>query len=928
MKNKRDRAYRQQGKPSPANQPASSGAATVDVLFERARAHHGAGRLGEAEAMYREILEGSPNHADALHLLGVLGYQVGLAAPALELLDRAIEVNPDFAEAHFSRGNALYALKRYQAALESYDRAIQLKPRYAEAHSNRGSALHVLGQYEGAVESYDRAILLKPDYVDAYSNRGTALCVLGRFQAAVESYDEVLLLQPDLVEAYCKRGDALYVLEQYQAAVESFSQAILLRPELAEAYVSRGNALHALKQYQAALKSYDQAIGLKPDFAEAYSNRGSSLFALEQYAAALESFDRAILLRPDNADALSNRGAGLHALKQYEASLESCDRAILLNPQFADAHYNRGNALDGLERHEEALASYDQALLLNLRRPELYNNRGSALLALERHREALENYDEAIRLNPEFADAYCNRGNALQRLKQYAAAVENYDKSILLKPNNADALYNRGNVLQALKQYKAALESYDKAAVVNPQHEYLRGMRLHMRRFLGDWEGIEGEFRDVEARINRGEKGAVPFQILAMSSSPALQRRAAEIHVGDKFPARSSAGAIARRARRDRIRIGYFSADYHNHATTYLMAELLERHDRSRFEILGFSFGMNTADEMGRRVSTAMDRFLDVRLLPDREVAQLSRELEVDIAVDLKGFTHESRTGIFAARAAGIQVSYLGYPGTMGADYIDYLIADPTLIPEASRQYYSEKIVYLPDSYQVNDSQRLISAKPCARADEGLPDGAFVYCCFNNAYKISPAVFDVWMRVLGRVEGSVLWLLEENPWVAGNLRKEAARRGIAPERLVFAKPLPLAEHLARQRLADLFLDTLPYNAHTTASDALWAGLPVLTRMGETFASRVAASLLRAIDLPELVTATEAEFEELAVALARDAERYRALRQRLKENRLRTPLFDIQAFTSHLEAAYSAMHERYQAGLAPEHIEVARLENRP
>ena len=453
-------------------------------------------------------------------------------------------------------------------------------------------------------------------------------------------------------------------------------------------------------------------------------------------------------------------------------------------------------------------------------------------------------------------------------------------------------------------------------------------MRLHMRRFLGDWEGIEGEFRDVEARINRGEKGAVPFQILAMSSSPALQRRAAEIHVGDKFPARSSAGAIARRARRDRIRIGYFSADYHNHATTYLMAELLERHDRSRFEILGFSFGMNTADEMGRRVSTAMDRFLDVRLLPDREVAQLSRELEVDIAVDLKGFTHESRTGIFAARAAGIQVSYLGYPGTMGADYIDYLIADPTLIPEASRQYYSEKIVYLPDSYQVNDSQRLISAKPCARADEGLPDGAFVYCCFNNAYKISPAVFDVWMRVLGRVEGSVLWLLEENPWVAGNLRKEAARRGIAPERLVFAKPLPLAEHLARQRLADLFLDTLPYNAHTTASDALWAGLPVLTRMGETFASRVAASLLRAIDLPELVTATEAEFEELAVALARDPERYRALRQRLKENRLRAPLFDIRAFTSHLEAAYSAMHERYQAGLAPEHIEVARLENRP
>ena len=332
---------------------------------------------------------------------------------------------------------------------------------------------------------------------------------------------------------------------------------------------------------------------------------------------------------------------------------------------------------------------------------------------------------------------------------------------------------------------------------------------------------------------------------------------------------------------------------------------------------------MDPGDEMNQRVSAAMDRFVDVRTKADREVAELSRSLEVDIAVDLKGFTKESRVGIFAERAAPIQVNYLGYPGTMGVDYIDYLIADPTVIPESAQRYYSEKIVYLPDSYQPNDSRRSISSKKVARTEEGLPEDRFVYCCFNGAYKISPAVFDVWMRILRRVEGSVLWLLEDNLQARDNLRKEAQRRGIAAERLIFARWTPLAEHLARHPLADLVLDTFPYNAHTTASDALWAGLPVLTRMGETFASRVGASLLKAVNLPELITATEAEYEELAVDLARDGERLQALRRKLEQNRLTAPLFDTVAYARHLESAYSAMFERYEAGLPPEHIHIAK-----
>jgi predicted O-linked N-acetylglucosamine transferase (SPINDLY family) len=764
----------------------------VDLLLQKATAHHQAGQLPQAEALYRQILQLSPSHPVALHLLGVIACQSGQYAAALELIDRAIQANPKYAEAYCSRGDTHYSAQQHEAAVQSYDEAILLRPDFAEAHHNRGSALHVLGQFRAALESYDKAIQLKPDYA----------------------------------EAYCNRGIAEYVLQQHQAALESCDKAILIKPEFADAYFNRGNALHAMEQYQAALESFDKAILLKPEFADAYYNRANSLYALQQYQAALESYDKAILLNPRHAEAHNNRGSALHALLQHEASLESFDRAILLKPDYADAHNNRGNAL------------------------------------------------------------------------------------------------------LALKQYRAALQSFDKALLLKPDHEFLRGMRLYLKRLLCDWEDVEGECGQLEALIGCGLKAALPFAMLAISGSPAVQRQAAEIYARDKVPARSSAAAIPRRPRRDRIRIGYFSADFHNHATSYLMAELFERHDRSRFEVLGFSFGPLKLDEMNQRVSAAMDRFVDVRSMPDREVAELSRKLEVDIAVDLKGFTEDSRAGIFAERAAPIQVSYLGYPGTMGAGYMDYLIADPTLIPEADRRYYSEKIVCLPDSYQVNDSQRAISAKPCARTDERLPESAFVFCCFNKVYKISPAVFDSWMRILGRVEGSVLWLLEENPWAVENLRAEAARRGIAPQRLVFASSLPVDEHLARHRLADLFLDTLPYNAHTTASDALRAGLPVLTRTGDTFASRVAASLLRATGLPELITATESEYEELAVDLAHNPPRLQALRQRLQQNRPAAPLFDCASFTRHLESAYTAIVNRYHAGLPPDHIQIPRLPSQP
>jgi predicted O-linked N-acetylglucosamine transferase (SPINDLY family) len=421
----------------------------------------------------------------------------------------------------------------------------------------------------------------------------------------------------------------------------------------------------------------------------------------------------------------------------------------------------------------------------------------------------------------------------------------------------------------------------------------------------------------------------MPFPLLAYIDDPVLHKLAAEIWTRTKCPSSHTLGAIQARSKKTKIRIGYYSADYRNHPVTHLMAGIFELHDKSRFELTAFSFGPDSNDGMRQRVSAAFDRFIDAREMSDSAVARLSRELEIDIAIDLAGFTQNSRTGILAERCAPVQVNYLGYPGTMGAPYVDYIIADKRVVPEASQAFYSEKIAYLPDSYlptshQADDVNWQDSGSVYTRAAFGLPDSGFVFCCFNNNYKITPTIFDCWMRLLERVEGSVLWLFEDNPVAAGNLRREAERRGMDKQRLAFAKRVPrLSEHLARYRFADLFLDTLPYNAHTTASDALWAGLPVLTCMGQSFASRVAGGLLKAIELPELVTHTQEEYENRAIELATNPGKLAAIKQKLQANRLTTPLFDSKAFTHNLEAVYTAMYERYHAGLPPEHIEVQK-----
>jgi protein O-GlcNAc transferase len=637
------------------------------------------------------------------------------------------------------------------------------------------------------------------------------------------------------------------------------------------------------------------------------------------FAAGARRLKAALRVRPDSTDALINLGRMQSELGDNAGAMAAFQRALVLAPQSALAHVNFGIVLSRLRRPQEALMHCDAALAVAPGYALAWNCHGNVLAELERPLEALESYDRALRLDPKLAEAQLGRATILQQLHRYGDAVAAYDRALALRADLPGAWYGRGRLAFLLKRYDEAIAAYDKARALNA--DYAESGRLAARLQICDWADLEAECTDIAAAIMRKGLKTDPFRMLAISASPAVQRRSAEIFTADQCPPEVQSIWSGEIYRHDRIRIAYLSADFQNHPTAYLAAGWFEAHDRSRFEITAVSFGPDTNDDMRQRLRGAFERFIDAQSLTNREIAQRLRALEIDIAVDLKGYTTNSRAGIFAPRPAPIAVNYLGYPGTMAASYMDYIVADETVIPADHAPFYSEKIVWLPETYQVNDRARRIGGQTPRRAELSLPDDGFVFCCFNNSYKIRPAIFDIWMRLLRQVEGSVLWLFEENGSAVHNLRLEAKRRGVEPERLVFAPHVPAPEHLARHRHADLSLDTLPYNAHTTASDSLWAGVPVLTCLGATFAGRVAASLLKAVGLAELITTSLEDYEALALRIAREPDLCAALKQKLARNRETFPLFDTPRFTRHTEAAYTTMWERHQRGEPPQSFAV-------
>ena len=770
-----------------------------------------------------------------------------------------------------------------------------------------------------ALTSYDRAIALRPDFADAFYNRGVVLWELRRPEDALASYDRAIALKPGNAMALNSRADALQSLRRFKEALADYDSVIALMPS-AETYVKRANTLVELQNFDEALTSYDQAINLKPNSASAYCNRGIALFELGRLAEALVSYDKSIELKGDHAEAFNNRGNALRELKRNDDAIASYDKAIAIRPDYFDALLNLGNLLRTIARPERALVSYDAALQLNSAHAGAHNNRGIVLWDLKRSTEALESYRRSIELDPRQAEAYNNRGALLLDLSRYTEALADFDQALELKPGYLEAQRNRGNAFARMHDFEKAFAAYNDLLAIAPDMAGVEGLRLDAKLQNCDWGDLERDAVHLVQSVRNNAAITQPFSFLAVPSATASdQLRCSQSWVAEYFPPLGENRWQQPQA--SRIHVAYLSADFRHHPVAHLIAGLFECHDRSRFRISAISLGSDERSDIRHRLKSSFDDFIDANSLGDREIADLVQSRRVDILVDLMGFTSSSRMGIFSRRPAPIQINFLGYPGTTGASYIDYIIADRIVIPQHQRASYSENVVYMPNSYFVNDAKRVISGVEYSRDQLGLPRAAFIFCCFNKAYKINPKTFDGWMRILTRVPGSLLWLADSGAPAARNLRKQAAKRGIEPTRLVFAPLMPAAEHLARHRAADLGLDTLPYNAHTTASDALWAGLPLITCIGETFAGRVAASLLHALQMPDLVTLTPRQYEDLAVELALNPELLASIRVRLAKNRLTTPLFDTATFTKAIETAFSEMVARSAAGLEPSDIVV-------
>jgi len=916
---------------------------TVNAGF----AHHQAGRLDRAEGLYRKALGRDPRHSRALHLLGVIAYDRGQIQAAIELIERAQPRLQDVPEAHVNLGNALQGAGRWVEAADSYRRAIALYPDYGIAHSNLARALNKQGLFEAGLESSTRALELipgfpgasincaaallglerhaeaeaplrraldlMPDRAKTHRDLGLVLEQLGRLDEAVASYQRAVSLDPNDPKTHNDLGVTLDALGRLDEAVVSYHRALALHPDLAELHCNLGKALQALNRIDEAVKSYHRGLALKPDLVEAYYNLGTALEARKQYGEAAESFRAAIQLRPDFAEAHNNLGNALHAQDRLSEAGASYRNALQVKPDFAEAHYNFGKVQQAQCQLDEAVKSYRHALALKPDFVEAQIHLGNVLLSQNLADEAIDHFQRMLATTPDQALVHLHLGDAMTSLGRLDEAAASYRRVLALEPDHAAAHCCLGNVLKHIGELSDAIACFEKAVALDPDNAPILGTWFRERQNVCDWSGYGANMAKVRDAILGQPSLVTPFVLLALPSTPKEQLDCAR-RVSDLLPVPETILLPQPRLRPgNRIRLGYLSADFRQHPVAALISEFIERHNRRRFEVIGYSYGPDDpGGAMRNRLVGTFDLFRDIGKMPHRQAAELIRSDGIDILMDLTGYTSLCRPAILILRPAPIQVSYLGYPGTMGADFIDYIIVDRFLVPADQQPFYSEKLVHLPNCYQPGDTRRQIAEPAPTRGECGLPEQGFVFCCFNNSYKFTPDFFDIWMRLLKAVPESVLWLLEANPLVRDNLRMEAERRGLAVERLVFMPRLSMPEYLARLGLADLFLDTLPYNAGATANDALWVGLPVLTCAGQTYVGRMAGALLTAAGLPELITTSPEAYEALALQLTREPNRLAGLR-RLLRDRSALPLFDIARYTSDLEAAYTRMWETWRTG---------------
>jgi protein O-GlcNAc transferase len=746
------------------------------------------------------------------------------------------------------------------------------------------------GSFAQAENLYRQVLQADAANINAHSGLAIALSQLGKLEEAASSLQGALSLQPNHPEIHNNLGAIFARLRRTADAIDSYRRALDLKPDYPQAHYNLGVILKATGQRDEAIAELEKALRGQPEFPQALHDLGDVLVEKGEYAEAESRYRQALRRCPERAETHHNLGCVIQRQRRLEESLTHIHQAIRLNPKMAEAHFSLGNALFGQGPSEEAVLSFRRAIALKPNFALAHNSLGQALAALGRIDEAVASFRRALEAAPDSAEIYSTLGGALKAQGKFEEVTECYRRALELKPNSWSAL--------------AELVSH-------LQH-------------LCIWENLEKLSQQLIDGVQSGSESdaAPPFVFLTLPcpTTAQLQFQCARQFTKQYFRPmayREYQPAVARpHSASSRIVIGYLSGEFREHTIGYLITELIERHDRDKFAIFGYSYGPNDGGPTRRRLATAFDRFADLK---DASFLQAARRIQADgvnVLVDLKGYCQNARPQIMALRPAPIQVNYVGYPGTMAAEFIDYILVDDFIVPANQQPFFAEKLVHLPGCYLVNDTGRKIAAPCPSREDCGLPETGFVYCSFSGSYKITPQIFEVWMRLLKAVPGSVLWLIQDNSHASVNLRREAESRGVAPHRLVFAPVCPLPVYLARHQLADLFLDTFPYNAHTSACDALWAGCPVLTLTGDTFPARVAGSLLRNLGLTELITTTLQEYEDMALRLATNADLLAALRTTLQANRKTATLFDGTRFARHLEQAFATMWQVFAAGQEP------------
>ena len=778
---------------------------------------------------------------------------------------------------------------------------------------NHSGALHYLGLIHlqkgdlgAATVLISASVSENPAEPDSLCNLSFCFNSVGRFSEAIDLCKRALLIDPKNDRVWTNLGNAHRALGHITDSQHSYMAALELEPlnphymyNLANIYFDQGNWAEARARYTAVLN-------VESSLTEAHHNLSVCLLCLNEPEVALVHACRVIELNPDYSEAYVCKGSALLCLDEPHSALANFDRALEINPNHAEALRHRGKALLAVGQVQAAVAAYRRSAELNPTSAAAWADLGALNTNLGDHSEALRNYNEALSRDPGHPEALCNQGVSLSELGAFNAALQSYDLSLASRPNHAVALRNKGDLLNKLKDFQDGLKCLQAAYQIDPNIDFLAGSILHTKLKLCDWDNLGGLVKDTEESIRRRQPVISPFAALGLLNSPALQRIVSEVYVESKCIASQDFQDDWEQCSTTRVRIGYYSSDLYNHATSYLIAELFELHDRKKFEVYIFSFGPRRDDPMSQRIQNAADFYFDVQEFSNPEIVELSRKHKILVAVDLKGHTLNSRPDIFRLRVAPIQISYLGFPGTTGMREIDFILADRTVLPEDHAAYFSEKIIYLPTCYQINDSKRasdLLNRRQNVDQDCPVGTDAFVFCCFNNNWKILPETFDTWMQILREVESSVLWLYVESKEAQVNLWREATRQGVERNRILFAEPVSHVEHLARYRWVDLFLDTFPCGAHTTASDALFAGVPLLTRCGETFASRVASSLLACLGVGELVTRDFSEYKALAIKIARNPELLLQLKERIALRLPSSAVFDTKSQARHIECAY-------------------------